>query len=95
MSPAAAERVDCFSVFSTADPSALPRIFEVFCLFGLVPARCHSARHDDGQDQLVVDLQIEGLSDGDAQRLVKRLGRVVTVTSVLWSERRRPLAEAA
>ena len=55
----------------------------------------HTARHDDDQDQLVVDLQIEGLSDGDAQRLVKRLGRVVTVTSVLWSERRRSLAEAA
>jgi hypothetical protein len=82
------ERVDCFSVTSTADPSALPRIFEVFALFGLVPSRCHFTRHDDHPDQLVVDLQVDGLPDGDAQRVVKRLGRVLTVTRVLQSERR-------
>lgn len=92
MSAPHAERVDCFSVFSTADPSALPRIFEVFCLYGLVPTRCHFVRHDDDPSQLVVDLQVEGLPDGDAQRVLKRLGRVVTVTSVLWSERRQTLA---
>ena len=92
MSAPLADRVDCFSVSSTADPSALPRIFEVFSLFGLVPSRCHSARHDDDPEQLVVDLQVDGLPEGEAQRLVKRLGRVVTVTRVLWSERRAAVA---
>ena len=92
MSAPLAEPVDCFSVVSTADPSSLPRIFEVFCLYGLVPTRCHFARHDDDASQLVVDLQVEGLAAGDAQRVLKRLGRVVTVTSVLWSERRQTLA---
>lgn len=88
MSLPRAERVDCFSVSSAADPSALPRIFDVFSLFGLVPSRCHLARHDDDPEQLVVDLQIDGLPEGEARRLVKRLGRIVTVTRVLWSERR-------
>ena len=92
MSAPFADRVDCFSVSSTADPSALPRIFEVFSLFGLVPSRCHSSRNDDDPEQLVVDLQVDGLPDGEAQRLVKRLGRVVTVTRVLWSERRASVA---
>lgn len=92
MSAPVPERVDCFSVFSTADPSALPRIFEVFSLFGLVPARCHAARHDDDPEQLVVDLQVDGLPEGEAMRLTKRLGRVVTVTRVLWSERRSSIA---
>lgn len=94
MSRLHADRVDCFSVYSTADPSALPRIFEVFSLFGLVPSRCHTTRQDDDQSQLVVDLQVDGLPDGEAQRVAKRLGRVITVTSVLWSER-RPSARAA
>jgi hypothetical protein len=94
MSSSHADRVDCFSVYSTADPSALPRIFEVFSLFSLVPSRCHTTRQDDDRDQLVVDLQIDGLPEGEAQRVVKRLGRVVTVTSVLWSERRATMRAA-
>lgn len=92
MTAVSAERVDCFSVSSSADPSALPRIFEVFALLGLVPSRCHLARHDDHPDQLVVDLQVDGLPDGDAQRIAKRLTRVVTVTRVLQSERRASIA---
>lgn len=94
MSSLHADRVDCFSVHSTADPSALPRIFEVLSLFGLVPSRCHFTRQDDDPDQLVVDLQVDGLPEGEAQRVVKRLGRVITVTLVLWSERRAAVRAA-
>lgn len=87
-----ADRVDCFSVLSAADPSALPRILEVFTLFGLVPSRCHTARDAIDRSQLVVDLQFDDLAPGQAQHLARRLGRVVTVTQVLWSEKRPDVA---
>jgi len=82
------ERVDCFSVFSTADPSALPRVFEVFSLHGLIPTRCHSACADGDADQLVIDIQVSALPQGLADQLARRLRRVITVTEVLWSEKR-------
>jgi hypothetical protein len=88
----AQERVDCFSVFSAADPSALPRILEVFSLYGLVPSRCHSAHAETDPSQLVVDVQVAGLPSGQAALLAKRLGRVITVTQVLWSEKQRAAA---
>ena len=86
------ERVDCFSVFSAADPSALPRILEVFSLYGLVPTRCHSAPAETDPGQLVVDVQVAGLPFGHAALRAKRLGRVITVTQVLWSEKQRAAA---
>lgn len=95
MSSSSADRVDCFSVLSAADPSALPRILEVFSLFGMVPSRCHSTRDAMDRSQLVVDLQFDDLAPGEAERLARRLGRVVTVTQVLWSEKRLGVATAA
>jgi hypothetical protein len=86
--PVAPQRVDCFSVFSTADPSALPRIFEVFSLHGLVPTRCHSACLNSDDDQLVIDIQVSELPLGLADQLARRLRRVITVTDVLWSQKR-------
>jgi hypothetical protein len=86
--PSARQRVDCFSVFSTPDPSALPRIFEVFSLHGLIPTRCHSACPDSDDDQLVIDIQVSELPTGLADQLARRLRRVITVTEVLWSQKR-------
>jgi acetolactate synthase small subunit len=94
MSSLSLERVDCFSVFSAADPSALPRVLEVFSLYGLIPTSCHSVRHEV-EDQLVVDLQVTGLPQGQADLIAKRLSRVVTVTQVLWSEKRQATRAAA
>ena len=85
--PSARQRVDCFSVFSTADPSAQPRIFEVFSLHGLIPSRCHSACLDRDEDQLVIDIQVSELPNGLADQLARRLRRVITVTEVLWSQK--------
>jgi hypothetical protein len=85
----ARQRVDCFSVFSAADPSVLPRIFEVFSLHGLVPSRCHSACLDSDDGQLVIDIQVSELPSGLADQLTRRLRRVITVTEVLWSQKRR------
>ena len=88
MSSLTAQRVDCFSVFSSADPSALPRIFEVFSLHGLIPTRCHGSCPDGNDDQLVIDIQLSELPSGLADQLARRLRRVITVTEVLWSQKR-------
>jgi hypothetical protein len=88
MSALSVQRVDCFSVFSVAEPSALLRILEAVSLSGVVPSRCHSAPLEQDPDQLVVDFQIAGLPLEGAQLLAKRLQRVITVTQVLHSEKR-------
>lgn len=82
------QRVDCFSVFSAADPSTLPRVLEVFSLHNLIPTSCHSTRLESDDDQMVIDIQISGLPPGHADQLARRLNRVITVTQVLWSEKR-------
>jgi len=82
----------CFSVHSDAVPSALPRVLEVFALYGYVPEQCHASRAGPAADELVVDLQMTGIDAGQATLLAKRLGRVVSVSSVLFSEKRRCLA---
>ena len=87
MSSLSAERVDCFSVFSAADPSALLRILEAVSLLGVVPSRCHSAPLETDPNQLVVDLQLADLPLERAQLLAKRLERVITVTQVLHSRK--------
>lgn len=78
--------VYCFAVQAEADPSTLPRVVEVFALHGFVPDRCHA--HTTGGDGFVVDLQMGGITAQQADLLAKRLGRVVTVRTVLWSEKR-------
>jgi acetolactate synthase regulatory subunit len=79
----------CFSVQSDAVPSALPRVLEVFAMHGYVPEQCHASRVAGSGDELVVDLQMGGIDAGEAELLAKRLGRVVSVTGVLFSEKRR------
>lgn len=82
----------CFSVHSDAVPSALPRVLEVFALYGYVPEQCHASRSGPHDDELVVDLQMGDIDAAQASLLAKRLGRVVSVTGVLFSEKRRCLA---
>lgn len=77
----------CFSVHSDAVPSALPRVLDVFAMQGLVPEQCHASRGSI-DDELVVDLQMTEIDAGQAALLAKRLGRVVSVTGVLYSEKR-------
>jgi hypothetical protein len=87
---ASSSNVYCFSVHAEASPSALPRVVEVFALHGHVPSRCHARLDGEGGDaaELVVDLQMAGLSAQDAALIAKRLGRCVMVRDVLWSEKR-------
>lgn len=79
----------CFSVHSDAVPAALPRVLEVFALHGFVPAQCHASRGGPTADELVVDLQMGDIDAGQASLLAKRLGRIVDVTTVLYSEKRQ------
>ena len=82
----------CFSVHADAEPSALPRVMEVFALHGHIPTRCHVERGGlDGAD-LVIDAQLEGLDAEEAALVAKRVGRVVSVMQVLWSEKLRRAA---
>ena len=80
--------VYCFAVHAEAEPSTLPRVVEVFALHGHVPCRCHAQLAGPGRDELVVDLQMADVTAQEAALLAKRLGRVVTVRNVLWSEKR-------
>lgn len=92
-SPSKSERVDCFSISAEADPSVLPRILDVVAMFDQIPERCHSSRldHEAGRP-LMIDLQIAGLSDDEVHLIEKKLERMVFVTQVLCSEKRRAAA---
>lgn len=82
----------CFSIHSDVDPAALPRVLEVFALYGFVPDQCHASRTGGVEDELVIDLQMSAIDADQAGLLAKRLGRVVSVTAVLFSEKRRWIA---
>ena len=79
----------CFSVHTDAEPSALPRVMEVFARLGHVPARCHVERATHAAQELVIDAQLDELARGEAEHVARCLGRVVSVVQVLWSEKRR------
>lgn len=80
----------CFSVHADAEPSALPRVLEVFAVYGHVPSRCHVER--GAADELMIDAQLDGLGRDEAALVAKRLGRVISVMGVLWSEKLRQAA---
>jgi hypothetical protein len=67
-------------------------VVEVFALHGHVPCRCHAQLAGPGRDEMVVDLQMADVTADQAALLAKRLGRVVTVRTVLWSEKRNAVA---
>jgi acetolactate synthase small subunit len=85
-------RVFCFAVFAEPCPSALPRVLEVFAAQGLVPYSCHSQLTGPDQDQLAIEVQMQGLDGEAARQIARRLGAVVTVGEVLWSEKHRLVA---
>lgn len=82
----------CFSVQAEALPSSLPRVLDVFSLYGNVPDHCYSQLSGRAQDELVVDVQMSGLDQDTAERIARRLQRLVSVTSVLWSAKRSAAA---
>ncbi|MEM8952442.1 MAG: hypothetical protein AAGA21_25270 [Pseudomonadota bacterium] len=92
-SPPEPVRISCFSIVAKADPSVLPRIFDMIAMFDLTPDRCHVSRSDLEPDRpLLIDLQIANLRDEDAHLIEKKLERMVMVTQILISEKRRAAA---
>lgn len=85
MSSSSSDPVFCFSVLSDAAPSTLCRVFDVFALHGLVPSRCHSELAGGGQ--LAIDLQVAGVGPALAEKLARRLERLIDVSHVLLSEK--------
>ena len=68
-------------------------------MFNLTPERCHVSRSEQGshasQDKgrpLLIDLQIADLAAEDSHRLQKKLERMLLVTQILCSEKRRAVA---
>jgi hypothetical protein len=82
----------CFSVHAESSPASLPRVVDVLALRGLVPQSCYSRLAGDGQDDLVIDLELDEVTALEAAAIAKRLGRVVTVRQVLWSQKIRRAA---
>jgi acetolactate synthase regulatory subunit len=85
MPPNPSEPVFCFSVLADAAPSSLSRVLDVFALYGLVPSRCHSELAAGGR--LAIDLQVAGVAPALAEKLARRVERVISVSHVLLAEK--------
>ena len=79
----------CFSVHTDAEPSALPRVMEVFARLGHVPSALPCRARHHAALELVIDAQLDQLARGEAEHVARCLDRVVSVVQVLWSEKRR------
>ena len=79
----------CFAVHAAADPGVMPRVMELFAKRNLVPSRWHSdlvsfaggAR----EEELVIDVQVTGLSTDESDYIARCLRQQVYVHSVLTS----------
>jgi len=84
--------VVCFSVVTDADPSAMPRVMEVFALRSVVPMQWHGARINGGtgdpfDDQLAIDIQVTSLDQAAAALIGRKLESMTCVQSVLLTEK--------
>jgi hypothetical protein len=64
----------CFE--ADAEPGVLPRALELLAKRGLVPARVFAQSADD---QLSVEIEVEGLSPDTAEHVGRCLGQIVGV----------------
>jgi len=86
-SPAADPVVACFSITASADPSVMPRVLELFAKRGLIPSRWHSDLGGRRRDELLIDLQVEGLDSAKADLIGQAMRQIVPVLSVLISQK--------
>ena len=81
-------RTACFSVIAAAEPGAMPRVLEIFAKRGLVPNQWLSTLAGSHSRELHIDIQLEGVDAELSERLAQSLRQVVSVQSVLTSEKR-------
>ncbi|MEQ8587998.1 MAG: hypothetical protein RLO01_15120 [Thalassobaculaceae bacterium] len=79
--------VACFSITAEADPSVMPRVLELFAKRGLIPSRWHSDLGGRRRDELLIDLQVEGLDRDKADLIGHAMRQIVPVLSVLISQK--------
>jgi len=82
----------CFSVIADTDPSALPRVLEVFAKLTLVPSQCHASRVGPTGHELHIDLQFADMGIGTAEHMARSLRAIHLVNSVLTSEKRERMS---
>ena len=90
--PDGAVPVACFSVLTEADPSAVPRVLEIFALRDLIPSQIHVTR-SGGENlrapeaELTIDIQVTGVGREASEAIARKLRAIICVHSVLTSER--------
>jgi hypothetical protein len=89
----------CFSIQAAAEPGVMPRVIELFAKRNLVPERWVSGVHNlaergpsdrgmaDRGAELMIDLQVAGLTRQDRDYLTRCLAQITDVRSVLTSEK--------
>ena len=79
----------CFSIQAAAEPGVMPRVLELFAKRNLVPERWVSGVHAiaDRGAELMIDLQVAGLTRQDQVYLARCLAQITDVRSVLTSEK--------
>jgi len=79
----------CFSIQAAAEPGVMPRVLELFAKRNLVPERWVSGVHGlAGRGaELMIDLQVAGLTGRDRDYLTRCLAQIADVRSVLTSEK--------
>ena len=86
--------VSCFFVSAAVDPSVMPRVLAVFAQLGFVPDKWYSTIDSRDGGKLHIDIQMGRLTGSQAEHLAQSIRRIVTVDTVLTSEK-RPLATLA
>jgi hypothetical protein len=75
----------CFAIRAIVAPGILPRVLELFAKRNLVPTKWHSAVIGAAQDELQIDLQMEGIDTELAGYIARCLRQIYGVDSVLTS----------
>ena len=83
----------CFSIQASADPGLMGRVLELFAKRGLVPSSWHSRVGGLREDELVIDLQMQGMVRREADYVAACLRQIPMVDCVLTSERYSAAAE--
>ena len=82
----------CFSIQAAVEPGVMPRVLQLFAKRNLVPERWVSGVHGldpsgERGGELVIDLQVAGLTRQDQDYLARCLAQITNVRSVLTSEK--------
>ncbi|MDA0368909.1 MAG: hypothetical protein O3C65_03130 [Proteobacteria bacterium] len=75
-----------FAIQAAADPSALPRVIDLFAKHGLVPSRWVGNAHESDAN-LHLTLEFDGLAAGEARALANGLRRILCVETVVTDSR--------